>query len=152
MIYDQIQDDIIKSFKAGEKMRTNTLKSLKTAFINELVATKRMPTDTLKEEEALTVIAREAKKRKDSAEQFTNGGRGELAEIELQELKILQEYLPEMMPENEVREIVEAKKQELKIVDPAQKGMLMGAVMGKLKGKADGAVVKKVVDDLFRKQ
>jgi len=65
------------------------------------------------------------------------------------QLKILEAYLPEMMPREEIEKIAKAKKEELGITDPAKKGMLMSALMKELKGKADGAMVKELVDNLF---
>jgi uncharacterized protein YqeY len=73
-----------------------------------------------------------------------------LAKSEEAELKILEVYLPEMMSEADVRKVADRKKEELGITDKAKSGMLMSAIMKELKGKADGAVVKKVVDELIK--
>jgi uncharacterized protein YqeY len=97
----------------------------------------------------MTVIAREAKKRKDSIEQFTAAGRPELAENEQAELAIIETYLPTQMTRDEIEAAVKAKKEELGITDPAQKGQFVGAVMKGLKGKADGKIVQEVVNSLF---
>jgi uncharacterized protein YqeY len=82
--------------------------------------------------------------------QYESAGRPELAEGEAKELSILQEFLPTMMSIDEVRKIVEAKKAELGITDASKKGMLVGALMKDLKGKADGNDVKNAVDSLFQ--
>ncbi len=134
---------------AKDETRLMVMRGLSAAFTNELVATKRKPTDLLTDEEAIAVITRVSKQRKESIDQFTKGGRPELAENEAKELSILQEFLPAMMGMDEVRKFAEAKKAELGITDATKKGMLMAALMKDLKGKADGGDVKKAVDELF---
>lgn len=137
------------AMKAKDESRVLVMRGISTAFTNELVATKRTPQDMLTDEEALAVITRLSKQRKESIKQFIDGGRPELAESEEKELVILTEFLPEMMPFEEVQKLAEAKKAELGITDASKKGMLVGALMKDLKGKADGADVKNAVDQLF---
>lgn len=135
--------------KARDALKVEVLRGLSAAFTNELVATKRKPTDSLSDDEALSVIRREVKKRKEAAEAFKGGGRTELAEKEEKEAVILSAYLPALMSEDEVRTVVEAKKNELSITDKKDVGRLMGAVMKELAGKADGGVVKKIVGEIL---
>ena len=90
-----------------------------------------------------------SKQRKDSIEQYTKGGRPELAAEEQEQLAVIETFLPELMSREEVEKVARAKQSELGITDPAKKGMLMSGVMKDLKGKADGMVVKEVVDSLF---
>jgi uncharacterized protein YqeY len=135
--------------KSGDKVRLEVMRGLSTACTNELVNTGRTPQDMLTDEQALAVITRAAKQRKDSIEQFTAGGRMDLVAEEAPQLAILEEYLPKLMDKSEVETIAKAKQSELSITDPTKKGMLMSALMKDLKGKADGAVVKEVVDALF---
>ena len=148
-LHETIKENIKKSMIAKDETRLMVMRGLSAAFTNELVATKRKPTDLLTDEEAVAVITRVSKQRKESIDQFTKGGRPELAENEAKELSILQEFLPAMMPIEEVRKIAEAKKAELGITDATKKGMLMAALMKDLKGKADGGDVKSAVDGLF---
>ena len=89
------------------------------------------------------------KQRKDSAEQFRKGGREEMATAEEAECRILEAFLPAQMSEAEVRTIAEATKQKLGITDKTKLGQFIGAVMKETKGKADGGLVKKVVESLF---
>ncbi len=133
---------------AKETMRLNTLRGISAAITNELVATKRKPDAELSDEEVLNVIRRQVKQRKDSIEQFRKGGREELAAAEEAEMKVLEAYLPQMMGKDEIKKIAEAKKAEMN-ADKSKMGVLMGAVMKELKGKADGADVKEVVEKLF---
>lgn len=148
-LHQSIKEKIKEAMKARDSVALDVYRGLSTAFTNELVATKRMPTEFLSDEEVLKVITRTAKQRRDAIEQFENGGRQDLADEDKAQLKILEEFLPEMMGEDEVAKFVENKKDELKIEDPSKKGLLMAEVMKSLKGKADGGLVKKVVDSLF---
>lgn len=150
-LHETIKDGIKSALKAHDETRLLVMRGLSAAFTNELVNTKRKPADMLSDDEALTVITRLAKQRKDSIDQFNAGGRADLADNEAKELAILQEFLPTMMPIEEVRKLAEAKKNELGIIDASKKGMLVGALMKDLKGKADGGDVKNAVDELFSK-
>ncbi len=149
MLHQQIRDSIKEAMVAKDTVRLNVLRGLVTAFTNELVATKRTPQETLNDEEVLNVIRRSVKQRKDSIEQFEKGGRNDLAEDEKKELAVLETYLPALMSREEIKKVVEAKKTEMGEVDKSKLGIFMGAVMKDLKGKADGADVKAVIDSLF---
>jgi hypothetical protein len=148
-LHEQIKNNIKESMKSGDKVRLEVMRGLVTAFTNELVATGKTPQDILTDEEAIKVITRASKQRKDSIEQFTKGGRTDLVDIEQDQLKILEEFLPKLMEVSEVEEIVKSKLSEIEVKDPTKKGMFMASIMKDLKGKADGALVKEVVDKLF---
>lgn len=145
-LHEEIKGQIKEAMMAKDAVRLTTLRGLVSAFTNELVATQRKPQDFLTDEEVLAVIKRNVKQRKDSIQQFTDGGRADLAESEQVELSILEKFLPQMMSRDEIKKLVEAKKAELGEVN---QGLLMKAIMTDLKGKADGADVKAVVDGLF---
>jgi uncharacterized protein YqeY len=149
MLHEQIKNNIKESMKAGDKVRLEVMRGLVTAFTNELVATGKTPQDMLSDEDAIKVITRASKQRKDSIEQFTKGNRTDLVEVEKAQLSILEEFLPKLMDISEVEEIIKNKLNELGVVDPTKKGMFMASVMKDLKGHADGALVKQVVDRLF---
>lgn len=110
-----------------------------------MVGRARRPSCTL----ALAVIKRSVKQHKDSIEQFKRGGREELVKEEEAELKILETYLPQMMGRDEIRKAAEKIKEKLGVTDKSKAGSFIGAVMKELKGKADGADVKAVVDELL---
>lgn len=149
MIQKDIKAQVIVAMKARDTVRLETLRGLSAAFTNELVAKGKKPTEDLPDENALTVIRREVKKRKEATEAFRKGGREESAAKEEQEQAILEAYLPAMMGEDEIQKVVDAKKNELSISDKKDMGRLMGAVMKELAGKADGGAVKKAVDAVF---
>jgi uncharacterized protein YqeY len=148
-LHEQIKNNIKESMKAGDKVRLEVMRGLVTAFTNELVATGRTPQDMLSDEEAIKVITRASKQRKDSIEQFTKGNRMDLVDIETDQLAILEEFLPKLMPPSEVEALVKDRYGRLEIKDPTKKGMFMASLMKELKGKADGSIVKEVVDRIF---
>lgn len=148
-LHEDIKGELKEAMKAKEATRLSVIRSMLTAFTNEMVATGRTPQDTLKDDEVLSVIKRLAKQRKESIVQYEAAGRQELANPEKEELKILEAYLPQLMSQDEIRPVAEAKKAELGVEDKSKMGILIGAVMKELGGKADGGDVKKVVESLF---
>lgn len=149
MLHEQIKSGIKEAMMAKDALKLKAFRAMSAAFTNELVAKNKKPQEMLTDEEAMTVITRLAKQRKDSIEQFKKGGREDLVKEEQAELSILEAFLPKQMSHTEVEKIARAKKEQLGITDPAKKGMLMSALMKDLKGKADGSVVKEAVDALF---
>ena len=148
-LQDTVRADMVASMKAREEIKLSVLRGLITVFTNELTATKRTPQDKLSDDEVLGLIRRALKQRREAAEQFRTGGRPELADKEDVEAQVLEAYLPQMMSREEVEKVVKAKIEALGVTDKAGMGKLIGAVMGELKGKADGAVVKEVVESLI---
>jgi hypothetical protein len=149
MLHEQIKNGIKEAMMAKDALRLKAFRAMSAAFTNELVAKNKKPQEMLTDEEVLVVITKLAKQRKDSIEQFKKGGREDLVKEEGDELAIFETYLPKLMDKAEVEKIAQAKKDELGITDATKKGMLMSALMKDLKGKADGMVVKEVVDSLF---
>ncbi len=149
MLTHQIREDMKTAMKARDAVRVNTLRGALSAMTNELVAKGRKPTDEPADDEVVVVLKRLAKQRQDSIEQFTAGGRPELAEKEASELAILKAYLPETASKGEIEKVARAKKEALGITDASGIGKLMGAVIKEFAGRADGADVKSVVQGLF---
>ena len=143
-----IKAQMIEAMKAKDATRLSVIRGLMSAFTNEAVAKGKTPQDELSDEEAMAVISRAVKQRKDSIEQFEKGGRPELAQDEKAELALLQAYLPAQMSREEIFQHVQNKAAELNVT-AEQKNQFMGALMKELKGKADGTVVKEAVDSLF---
>ena len=149
MLQDTIGADLVTAMKAKDALKVEVFRGLKAAFVNELVATKRMPTDQLPDVDALNVIKREVKKRKEAAEAFRTGNRTELADKEEAERAILEAYLPPTMSKDEIMKIALAKKLEMGVTDKKEMGKFMGVLMKDLAGRADGGDVKDVVAGLF---
>src|SRR3990167_1996420 len=134
MLSQQIRTDMTAAMKARDSIRVNTLRGALAAFTNELVAKGRKPTEELADNDALTVLKRLAKQRKEAAEVYTKGGRAELAEKELSELKIIESYLPQMASREDIEKVARAKKEALGVTDASGAGKLTGGVMKELQG------------------
>lgn len=148
-IHETLKKSIPDAMRAKDAVKLQTLRSLITAMTNEVVAKKRKPDEFLTDEEAITVLKRASNQRKDSIEQFTKGGRPELAEPEKAELTIIESYLPSMMNREEITTIAKTKLAELGVTGKTDAGKFTGVLMKELKGKADGGDVKAVVDSLL---
>ncbi len=148
-IQETIKEQIKDAMRAKDELRKEVLRGISTAFVNELVATRRTPQESLEDEKALAVLKRLVKQRKDSFEQFTAGGRADLATKEAAELKIIEEFLPAAMTREEIKKIAILKQAELGVVDKSGMGKFIGAVKAACGTTADGADVKGVVEELL---
>ena len=142
---EKIKAEIKAAMIAKDMERLGTLRMLSAAFTNELVAQGRPPQEPLSDVDCMKVIKRLAKQRKDSIEQFTAGGRPELAESERAELGIIEGFLPPQMSEADIEARIRAKLAESPL-DPTKKGQFVGQMMKELGDTADGATVKAVID------
>ncbi len=149
MLHEEIKLGIRGAMKTKDTVKLDVLRGLVTAFTNELVSSGKTPQEVLSDEVVLSIITRTAKQRRDSIAQYEAANRKDLAEEDRSQLNILETFLPILMTEEEVTQIVLAKQNALGITDSSKKGMLMAEIMKELKGKADGQLVKKVVDSLF---
>lgn len=148
-LHEQIKGQLKEAMKAKDAVRLRTIRSMLTAFMNESVASGKTPQDMLDDDATLAVIKRLSKQRKESITQYEAADRPELAVPEKEELEVLEGYLPQMMSLEAIKPLAEAKKAELGIDDKAKMGMLVGALMKDLNGKADGGDVKAVIEGLF---
>ena len=144
---ERILDDLKTAMKAQEKDRLQVLRSLKAKLQEKEIAERKDGEAILTDEQAISVLMKAAKQRKESITQFEQGDRADLAEKEKAELDIIEEYLPKMMTEDEVRNVVKAKIDQMGASGPQDMGKVMGPIMGQLKGKADGSIVSKVVKE-----
>jgi len=147
-LHTDIKSRMIAAMKAKEIIKLSVLRGLLAAITYEAVAKGRKPDEELSDDEALAVISRAVKQRKDSIEQFKKGGRPDLAETEEAEMAILQTYLPAQMSADEIENYVKNKLSQ-ESPNPSKKGQFMGIIMKELKGKADGTIVKQVLDKLL---
>lgn len=141
----QIDNDLVQALKGREELKCSVLRMLKTAVKNAEIQAKA----ELSDDEVLKVIDKQAKQRKDSIEQYEKGGRKDLVEKERQELALLDAYLPEKMTDDDVRKYIVEK------VNAGQNlnfGQLMGVVMKDLGTKADGQVVRNILQDEISKR
>jgi len=149
MLHQIIKDEIKKAMLAKEAERLSALRNISSAFTSEVMAKGHKPDELIDDDDAVIVLKRLAKQRKESIEQFTIGNRPEKAEEEKRELAIVESFLPAQMSREAILAIAKAKKEELGITDKAKFGQLMGAITKETKGSADGNLVKEVVESLF---
>lgn len=150
MLKQRLQDDLKQSMLARDEMRTSVLRMIKSA-IGYYEIQKGGANYEATDEDVVQVITQQAKQRKDSIEQFRNANRQELVAKEEQELAILQKYLPEQMSEEEVRTLVHDAITETGASSSADMGKVMAALMPKVKGKADGTLVSRLVREHLSK-
>ncbi len=159
MIHSTIKEQIKEALRAKDTIRLDTLRGLSALITNEMInspASKpgKPSTEFLSDEKVLALIKKSAKQRKDSIEQFTNGGREDLANKEKAELIILEAFMPRMMSKQEIRVVAHSRLEAIKSqsnFDPKSPGKVVGLIMKELAGKADGSDVKSVVEDLLSK-
>jgi len=148
---EQILEDLKTAMKAKDKDRLQVLRSLKAKLQEKEISERKGGEATLTNDQAIAVLMKAAKQRKESITQFEEGDRQDLADKEKMELAIIEEYLPKMMTEDEVREVVSKKISDMGASGPQDMGKVMGPIMGMLKGKADGGIVSKVVKEELNK-
>ena len=140
---DKIKEDLKEAMKKGDGETRDVLRSLTSDIKNEFIKTRK----ELEEKDVLNVIRRNIKSRKDSIEQFLAGGREDLAEKEKAELVILERYQPAQMSEDEIRSAVKSAVARLDEKDAKNFGIVMKETMKDTEGKADGALVSKIVKE-----
>ncbi len=140
MILNTLNKEIVEAMKAKNALRVSTLKLLLSEIKNYQIDHPQM---TLEEE--LTVVKKEAKKRKDAIVAYKNANRPELADKERQELEILQVYLPLEMGDGELEKLVDQALSETGASSMTEMGKVIGLVMQKTKGQADGGKVASLV-------
>ncbi len=140
-ILDQLNQDMKEAMKAKDKERLQTIRMLKSALQNEQLSKQA----ELTEDEEITVLSREKKQRNDSLEEFKSADREDLVSKTERELDIVNQYLPAQLSDEEVTEIVQQTVRETNASSMQDMGKVMGAVMPKVKGKADGGLVNRIV-------
>ncbi|WP_453994885.1 GatB/YqeY domain-containing protein [Bacillus nitroreducens] len=141
-LLERLNNDMKTAMKNKEKDKLSVIRMVKAAIQNEGI---KQTTGELSEEAELTVLTRELKQRKDSLREFSNAGREDLVNKIQTEIEILEVYLPKQLSEEELVEIVKQTVQEVNASSKADMGKVMAAIMPKVKGKADGGLVNKLV-------
>ena len=159
MLKDKLQADVKEALKSGNTVKRMTLgiilSAVKSRELDKRAKLSKSETNTAKLEEAskltdeeiIEVLSSEIKKRKEAIEQYEKGGRPELARKEKDELTMLMEYMPEQMSEDQVRAEVKKAIADSGAKDIKEMGKVVGAVMPKVKGKADGQTVSRIVKE-----
>ena len=144
-LMDTIAKDLISAMKSGEKEKLLILRMVKSAIKN----TEIEKGDPLNDDEVSAVLRTFAKRAKDSIEQFSQGGREELAEKEKTQLAIIEEYLPKQLGEDDLRGMIKEAIQEQGAVGMKDMGKVMKALMVKAKGQVDGKIANNIVKEML---
>ncbi|AOH55759.1 GatB/YqeY domain-containing protein [Peribacillus muralis] len=140
-LLERLNNDMKQAMKNKEKDKLSVIRMLKASIQNEALKLRQDLTDN----EELTVLSRELKQRKDSLQEFENAGRSDLVDKVRTELVYVEAYMPEQLSEEEISDIVQQTIKEVNATSKADMGRVMGALMPKVKGKADGSLVNKLV-------
>lgn len=145
---EKIISDLTTAMKSRDAARSQVLRSIKAALQEKEISMRSSGERVDLADEVVTqVLMKAAKQRKDSIQQFEQANRDDLASVEKQELEIIESYLPKMMSEVEILAIVKETAAAVGATNPADMGKLMGALMPKVKGKADGSIVNRLVKE-----
>lgn len=142
---DQISDDIKTAMKARDKVRLQTVRSIKKVIIERESVVRADGQESLTEAQEMEILVQQAKQRRDSIDQYQKAGRDELAEGEAAELAIIEAYLPAQLSDDEIGTVIEAIITKVGASSPRDMGKVMGPAMKELKGKADGKKVQEIV-------
>ncbi|ALC89892.1 hypothetical protein AM500_08965 [Bacillus sp. FJAT-18017] len=140
-LLEHLNTDMKLAMKSKDKDKLTVIRMIKASLQNEAIKLGK----DLSEEEELTVLSREMKQRKDSLHEFDKAGRADLVEKLRQEIEVVELYMPQQLSEEEVAGIVRETIAEVGATSKADMGKVMAAIMPKVKGKADGSLVNKLV-------
>jgi uncharacterized protein YqeY len=140
---EKLQNDLTDAMRSRDELRSSTIRMVLTAIKNEEVSGKEAR--ELSDSEIITVLSREAKKRREAAEAFEQAGAHDRAATEKAEGGVIAEYLPKQLSESEIKELIAAAIKESGAATPAQMGLVMKALQPKIAGKADGGTVSALV-------
>jgi uncharacterized protein len=139
----KLKSDLTEAIRSRDELRSSTIRMVLTSITNEEVAGKeaRVLSDT----EIIAVLTREAKKRREAAEAFTQGGAGDRADREIAEGKVIAEYLPEQLTDDELIALIKEVISETGAAGPSGMGLVMKYLQPKIAGRADGSKVSSAV-------
>ncbi len=146
-IRQQLTDDVKAAMLAGDALRTETLRGLKTAILYADVAAKKRDSGGIADDEIITLFAKEAKKRQEAADIYLKSGSSERADKELAEKKIIEAFLPAQMTETELTELIDTAIVEQNAEGMQAMGKVISAVKAKVGNSADGGVIARIVKE-----
>lgn len=148
-IKEQLKKDLTEAIRSRDEITSGTIRMVLTAITNEEVAGKEAR--VLSDDEVITVLSREGKKRREAAEAFENAGRADKAALEKSEGEVIVKYLPAQLSEADITAIIAEAIASTGAAGPADMGKVMGAVKPKIAGKADGGLVSALVKAALNK-
>ena len=140
---EKLQNDLTEAMRARDEVRSSTIRMVLTAIKNEEVSGKEAR--DLSDAEVITVLSREAKKRREAAEAFEQAGANDRAANEKAEGVIIAEYLPAQLSEAELKDLIASAIAETGVTGPQQMGLVMKSIQPKIAGRADGGIVSSLV-------
>lgn len=146
-LFEKISEDIKEAMKAKDAVRRDTLRNVKKEFIE--AKTAGGANGELSDADALKIIAKMVKKGRDAAEQFVTGGRQDLADEEMAQVRVMEEYLPKALSPEELTERIKAIVTEVGATGPKDMGKVMKAANGALAGLADGKAISTAVKEIL---
>ena len=146
---ETLHSDLTAAIRSSDKVVSGTIRMVLTAITNEEVAGKEAR--TLSDDEIITVLSREAKKRREAAEEFAKAGRDDKAAEEKAEGEVIAKYLPAQLTEDEINKIIADAVASTGAAGPADMGKVMGAIKPLIAGKADGGLVSSLVKATLNK-
>lgn len=145
LLRERLDNEMKAAMKAKDSLKLSVIRLLRSEIRNAEISKR----EDLTEDEIMQVVVKEGKKRRESIEQFARAGREDLVEKESAELRMLMDYMPEQLDEAEIESIAREVILELRAASKADKGRVMGALMPRVRGKADGKLVNTLVDRLL---
>jgi len=142
---DRISEDIKTAMKAKDKVRLETVRSIKKVILEKEVSVRPQGQESLTESQETEVLVQQAKQRREAIEMFRQAGRDDLVEQQVQELAIIEEYLPKQLSDEEVGAVVDEVMALVGASSIKDMGKVMDPVMQQLKGKADGQKIQAIV-------
>ncbi len=143
----QIDADIKTAMKAKDKIRLETVRSIKKVLLEKEVSLRPQGQEELTEAQEIELLAQQAKQRRDSIEQYQKAGREDLAQQESQELEIIESYLPQQLSDQEVGTIIDEIIAQVGASSAKDMGKVMGPAMQRLKGRTDGQKIQAMVKE-----
>jgi len=144
MLRTRLENDLKEAMRSKDRVRLQTIRSLRAALMQKEIELRTADNTEVTDQMAEAVLQKQAKQRRDSISQYETAGRDDLASIEIDELKIIESYLPEQLSDNEVRSIVGGVIEQVGASSMKDMGRVMGPAMKSLQGRADGNIVQKI--------
>jgi uncharacterized protein len=149
---DKIAQDLKAAMLSRDVLRTSVLRSIKSAFIYAKTAPGADTSGVLSDEQVLVILAKEAKKRQESADSFAQAGQGERAEVELAEKSIIEEYLPAKLTDADLSALIEQVVSQLEEISPRAMGQVITQVKAKAGPSADGGRIAQLVKERLNQE
>lgn len=145
---EELTKDMKQAMRDKDREKLQVIRMVRASLQNEAI---KLGVDTLSEEDELTILSRELKQRNDSVIEFKKADRPDLVENLNTEIKILEAYMPEQFTEEELNTLIDQTIEEINATSNRDFGKIMGVLMPKVKGKADGSEVKQLVQNKLNK-